>query len=131
MASIEHDVPVRLHIFGMPRQDGTARVRTRDAAERGGRALRAAGMCVVLAALSVLLPIAHFVLVPGFLIAAPIFALRRLREHASIVALTGTCPRCVEPRRFEAKGPFGKDVRTTCATCSFAIEVETEDRGGS
>ncbi len=125
MASIEHEVPVRLHIFGLPRQDGTARVRTRDAAERGGRALRVAGVCVLLAAVCVFLPIAHFVLVPGFLIAAPIFALRRLREHASIVALTGACPRCVEPRTFEVMGPFGKNVRTTCATCSFAIDVET------
>ncbi len=124
MASSEHDVPVRLHIFGMPRQGGTARIRTRDAAERGGRALRAAGVCVLLAAVSVLLPIAHFVLVPGFLIAAPIFATRRLREQASIVALSGTCPRCVEPRTFEAKGPFGRNVRTTCSTCSFAIDVE-------
>ena len=126
MASIENDVPVRLYIFGLPRQEGTARVRTRDAGERTGRAVRAAGVCLGLAALSVLLPIAHFVLVPAFLIAAPILAVRRLRESASIVALTGTCPRCVEPRTFEAKGPFGPDLRTTCAVCSFAIEVETE-----
>lgn len=125
MASIEHDVAVQLHIFGMPRRDGTARIRTRDAAERSGRALRAAGACVLLAAVSVLLPIAHFVLVPGFLLAAPIFATRRLRERASIIALTGTCPRCDAPRTFEAKGRFGGSMRTTCATCSFAIDVET------
>ena len=124
MASIEHDVPVRLYIFGLPRGQGTARVRTRDPAERSARAARAAGVCVLLAAVSVLLPIAHFVLVPGFLVAAPIVAMRRLREGASIVALAGTCPRCNETRTFEVKGPFGKDVRTTCATCSFAIEVE-------
>lgn len=126
MASIEHDVPVRLYIFGMPRGAGTARVRERDPAERSARAVRAAGTCVLLAAVSVLLPIAHFILVPGFLIAAPVFAVRRLREGSSIVALTGTCPRCNETRTFEVKGPFGKDVRTTCATCSFAIEVETD-----
>jgi hypothetical protein len=127
MASIEHDVPVRLYIFGMPRGEGTARVRTRDPAERAARAVRAAGICILLAAISILLPIAHFVLVPAFLIAAPVVAVRRLRERASIVALTGTCPRCAETRMFEVKGPFGKDVHTSCATCSFAIEVERDE----
>jgi hypothetical protein len=129
MASIEHDVPVRLYIFGLPRGEGTARVRTRDSAERTARAARAAGTCILLAAVSILLPIAHFILVPAFLLAAPVVAVRRLRERASIVGLTGTCPRCNETRAFEVKGPFGKDVRTSCATCSFAIEVERTEAG--
>jgi hypothetical protein len=124
MASTEHDVPVRLSIFGMPPREGTARVRRRDAGERSARALRAGGLLLGLAILSVFLPIAHFVLVPGFLIAAPIFAIRRLRERDSIVALSGTCPRCDAPRTFEAGGAMRDHLRTTCAVCSFAIDVE-------
>lgn len=125
MASIERDVPVRLHIFGLPRRDGVARVRERDSAERTARALQGAGVCVLIAAAGVFLPIAHFVLVPGFLIAAPIVGLRRLREAASVVALSGTCPRCDQPRTFDAKGKFAPAMKTSCGVCSFAIDVET------
>ena len=103
---------------------GTARLREHDPGERAARALKAAGLCLGLAALSVFLPIAHFVLVPGFLIAAPIFAFRRLRQRASIVSLGGTCPRCGEARTFEAKGALGPGFKTTCPVCSFAIDVE-------
>lgn len=129
MASSERDVPVELHIFGLSRQAGT--VRERDPAERTARALKAAGVCVALAAVSILLPIAHFVLVPGFLVAAPIVALRRLREGASIVGLTGTCPRCDEERSFEAKGAFKPGIRTSCPVCSFAIGVEAAGSAGA
>jgi hypothetical protein len=124
MASTERDVPVRLHVFGLERTAAVARVRERDRGERVARAARAAGLCVGLAALAVLLPIAHFVLVPGFLLAAPVLALLRLRERASIVALRGTCPRCREERTFEARGAFRSDFRVSCPVCSFAIEVE-------
>jgi len=130
MASIERDLPVQLHIFGMPRQAGVARVRERDAAERTARALQGAGVCVGLAVVSIFLPIAHFVLVPGFLIAAPIVALRRLREGASIIRLAGMCPRCNEERTFEAKGAFKPIVKIACPGCSFAIDVETEATPG-
>jgi hypothetical protein len=127
LASIERDVPVQLHVFGLPRAPGMARVREHDSAERAARALKAAGICLGLAALSVFLPIAHFILVPGFLIAAPVFAVRRLGRRASIIALRGTCPRCREERVFEARGAFGPvlHLQTTCPVCSFAIDVET------
>ena len=126
MASLERDVPVQLHIFGMPAAPGTARVREHDHAERVTRAARAAGICLILAAVSVFLPIAHFVLVPGFVIAAPIFALKRLRGRASLAALRGTCPRCHEERDFEARGAFRPGIQVTCPVCSFTMSVEFE-----
>ena len=129
MASLERDVPVQLHIFGMPPAPGTVRVREHDHAERVTRAARAAGICLILAAVSVFVPIAHFVLVPGFLIAAPIFALGRLRGRASLVALRGTCPRCREERDFEARGAFRPGIRVSCPMCSFAIDVEFDAVG--
>jgi hypothetical protein len=45
MPSIERSVPVRLHVFGLPRQSAVARVRERDAGERAARAAMAAGTC--------------------------------------------------------------------------------------
>ena len=126
MASTERDVSVELHVFGLPATRGIARVRERDPGERSVRALKGGGALFGLALLSIFIPIAHFVLVPGFLIAAVVFALSRMREDASIVALSGTCPRCQEERTFDAKGPFGPETKTTCPVCSFAIDVEVK-----
>jgi hypothetical protein len=124
MASTERDVPVRFHVFGMERTYGVARVRERDPGERGARALKAAGICLGFAVLSVFIPIAHFVLVPSFLLAGVFFAFRRLRERASLVKLTGVCPRCREERTFEASGAFLPAMKTTCPVCSFSIDVD-------
>ena len=124
MASTERDVPVVLHVFGLPNTSGVARVRERDPRERTVRALQGGGALFGLAVLAIFIPIAHFVLVPGFLIGAVVLALRRLHERASIVALTGTCPRCREERTFDAHGPFKPETKTTCPVCSFAVDVE-------
>lgn len=129
MASTERDVPVRFHVFGMERTYGIARVRERDPGERSARALRTAGIFLGLAVLSVFIPIAHFVLVPSFLLAAGVFAFRRLRERASVVRLTGVCPRCRQERTFEATGPFKPAMKTTCPVCSFAIDVDATQAG--
>jgi hypothetical protein len=126
MASTERDVPVELHVFGLPATTGVARVRERDPGERTVRAMKGGGALFGLALLSIFIPIAHFVLVPGFLLAAVVFALKRMREGASIVALSGTCPRCKEERTFDARGPFRPETRTTCPVCSFAIDVEAK-----
>ena len=126
MASTERDVPVTLHVFGLPDTAGVARVRERDSGDRAVRALQGGGALFGLAVLSVFIPIAHFVLVPGFLVAAGVLALRRLGERTSIVGLTGTCPRCREPRTFDAKGRFRNETRTTCPVCSNAVDVEAK-----
>ena len=65
-------------------------------------------------------------LVPGFLIGAVVFALRRLVERTSIVGLKGTCPRCKEERTFDAKGRFRAETKTTCPVCSNAVDVEAK-----
>jgi hypothetical protein len=127
MASSERDVPVRLHVFGLPHTPGVARVRERDPGERARRALQAAAIGVGLAAVSVLLPIAHVVLVPGFLIATPFFVVRRLRERASVVALSGECPRCHAMPAYEVQGALRAGLKTSCPACSFAIDVEPGD----
>jgi len=126
MASTERDVSVELHVFGLAATRGIALANPRDPGERTVRALKGGGALFGLALLSIFIPIAHFVLVPGFLIAAVVFALSRMREDASIVALSGTCPRCQEERTFDAKGPFRPETKTTCPVCSFAIDVEVK-----
>ena len=62
--------------------------------ERRMRALKRWGLCWLLAVLSLPIFGAHWFLVPGFLIAGPILAYRRYRQHSISVKVTGMCPRC-------------------------------------
>lgn len=62
--------------------------------ERALRALRILGIMWALALLTAFIPIAHFVLVPGFLVAGPVMAVMRYRVTEDMNAATGECPTC-------------------------------------
>jgi len=49
--------------------------------------------CWLLAVITVFIPIAHFVLVPAFLIAGPIVGLSRYRQTDSKEKVVGMCPK--------------------------------------
>ena len=76
------------------------------------------GVLFLLACLTVLVPIAHFVLVPGFLIASIVFTIRRLTERRRIVRVHGRCPRCSTEQDFQIdKAPLQGDLELTCSNC--------------
>jgi hypothetical protein len=76
---------------------GTLHVQVFSDRERWLRALRMLGIMWGLAVLTVFIPIAHFVLVPGFLIAGPVMAVLRYRAGESVEGATGECPTCGQP----------------------------------
>ena len=75
-----------------PAREGVLQTRVFSQAERASRAALAWISFWVLAVLSVPIIGAHWVLVPGFLIAGPWAAWRRLRTLAVSDRATGTCP---------------------------------------
>lgn len=99
--------------------------------ERSARLLRAAkrwGALWGLAILSILVPVAHFVLVPGFLIAGPVAALARYRQTSEILGGEGACPACgvsltIEPRA--DRWPFLE----RCQACHASVWIERIDAG--
>lgn len=73
---------------------GTLRVRVFSNRERALRALKMLGIMWGVALATVFIPIAHFVLVPGFFIAGPVAAVLRYRVVESMEAAAGECPTC-------------------------------------
>lgn len=71
---------------------GTLYVRAYTPRERLIRALKVLGLYWGLAVLAIAIPLAHFVLVPAFLIAGPIMAYLRYRMAARSDRVTGRCP---------------------------------------
>lgn len=128
METGNRQVPVRLRFFGFPDGEAVLVVTDQSGASRVKRALVTFAAGFGLALLGALIPIAHFVLVPGFLIGALLLAGRRLRETVTLRSVEGTCPRCGNAQSFAAHGRWRGRARVQCAHCSNTIEVEALDQ---
>lgn len=83
------------HYHGRPAAEARLEVRHWEPRERLLRALQALGMGWGAAVFAVLLPVLHWVLVPAFLIAGPVFAFMRYQERMTVLAARGPCPACL------------------------------------
>jgi hypothetical protein len=113
-----------LHFFGFPDAPARVTVVQHDPAQRLRRALLALGACWGLAALTILVPIAHFVLVPGFFVLGIVLFVQRMREDATITGVEGVCPKCGEERGFVAGGRVQPHVKATCPVCRNELDLE-------
>ena len=121
--SPESELHGTLHYFGFPDMPARVAVVRHDPGARLRRGLLALGACWGLAALTVLVPIAHFVLVPGFFLLGIGLLVKRLGEDATIVAVSGDCPKCGEPRSFIASGRLKPQVKVQCPVCRNELEL--------
>ena len=80
----------KLHFFGYPATRAAVAVARHDPAARTRRAVLALLACWGLAALTIFVPIAHFVLVPGFFLLGIWLLIKRLGEDATIVSVAAT-----------------------------------------
>ena len=114
--------PVAL-VAAMKRCPGEVRIEHWEAPARLRRAIKRWAFLSLLAILSILIPVAHFVLVPGLLIAGPISAARLFRQTSGITCGEGTCPRCGGQLIIEARAdrwPFYEH----CQLCHADVRVE-------
>jgi hypothetical protein len=118
--------PAALHFFGFPDTNAEIRVERHAQPDRVKRGLKALFACWGIAVLTVLIPIAHFVLVPAFLALGILLFTKRLREQASIVGLTGTCPRCQATGPFEASGRLRAHAKAQCGTCRNELDLAVD-----
>lgn len=118
------EMPARLTYLGRPDTEARVRVRPLDSRTRTARALRALGACWGLAVVSVLVPLLHFVLVPAFLIAGPVFAVQRLGERATLLGARGDCPGCGAPQEFTLALAPAPQVPLRCEACGRRIQLE-------
>ncbi|MGH7368702.1 MAG: hypothetical protein ACREKQ_01285 [Candidatus Rokuibacteriota bacterium] len=119
------EVPISLTAFGFEPRPATAVVFEQSTGERVGRVLAGLGMFWALALGGLFIPVAHFILVPVFLVAGIVMAVKRSREDRRLALVRGACPRCGAEQAFKGGGRFENGRSLDCPAChgSFALAV--------
>ncbi|HEY7433545.1 MAG TPA: hypothetical protein VIE41_00280 [Methylomirabilota bacterium] len=108
---------VRLTAFGHEPSPTTAVVIEQPPGTRFGRVLGGLGMFWGLGLASVFIPVAHFVLVPTFVVWGIVMAVKRAREDRRLLVLRGACPRCGAAQEFRPGGRFADGRTFDCPKC--------------
>ena len=120
----DHALTLRLSFPGEQPTTATAQVHEWSSLERVRRTVFGLALMWLLAGVSLFLPILHFVLVPGFLIAGPVLAIVRGTEARRLQSMKGSCPRCKVEREFPLGLRFNGKRTFTCDGCGNLIGLE-------
>ena len=82
-----------------------------------------------IAAACIVIPVAHFVLVPAFGMAGLVLAGFRLVEGSSLMGTVGVCPRCKVEKQFPPSGRYREGGTVHCDGCGSLLEVKASDAG--
>lgn len=110
-------------VCGRSQSAGEVRIERWTRQQRLLRAARTLLACWGLAVLSVLVPVAHFVLVPALLLAGPIAAFVVARQPSAIIGGQGPCPACGEllvVSRAAERWPLDE----ACEACHAQVTIE-------
>jgi hypothetical protein len=102
---------------------GMLRIRKFSDKERWQRALAMLGIMWGLAVVAVFIPIAHFVLVPGFLVAGPVTAVLRYRAGELVEGATGECPTCGQPMTLPLDPAARLPLWTYCTAANDPVRL--------
>jgi hypothetical protein len=106
-----------------PHSDGTLYITNFDKNDRLKRAAKVLGLCWLGAAGSIPIIIAHWVLVPGFLIAGPIMAYKRMQQHTLKEHVTGKCPHCKKEITMNLDAADQLPKWDYCPNCNKSIQM--------
>lgn len=123
------EVPISLTAFGFAPRPATAVVLEQSTGERVGRVLTGLGMFWALALGGLFIPVAHFVLVPVFLAAGIVMAVKRSREDRRLAEVRGACPRCGAEQTFPGSGRFEQGKSLDCPACHGTFALALPERG--
>ncbi len=99
----------------------TVMVVSYERAQRVRRSLRGVGTWCGAALVSVLIPIAHFVLVPSFFLYGVYTFARRLTADQAALAGRGTCPDCGREQTLDVTGRWSVPRTTSCRYCQRSL----------
>jgi hypothetical protein len=101
---------------------GKAQVESWSEAESKKRALKAWMICWGLALISIVFPIAHFFLVPGFFILGPVLFFYFKNVKSKVVEVKGPCPYCQSS--FSLKNqPDQWPIAACCEACRKTFSI--------
>jgi hypothetical protein len=123
--STETEVPAQLTAFGHPSQPAQAVILEQAPGQRFARTLAGLGMFWGLALASVFIPVAHFVLVPTFVVAGIVLAIKRAREDRRLLLVRGACPRCGAVQELRPGGRFVDGRSFDCPKCHGNLTLAT------
>ncbi len=90
--------------------------------ERSLRALKMLAICWGLALVAVLMPVLHFVLVPGFLIVGPIAGWLAWRRTESLMGGMVVCPKCSQSYDV-GDGGVQWPLQAQCTACRAVVSL--------
>lgn len=102
---------------------GTVTIREFDREGRVRRALAGLGQWWGIALLSVLIPVAHFVLVPAFLAYGAWRFFQRLGTAELATGARGTCPDCGAEQALELEPRWRAPQPVTCRYCHRGLRL--------
>jgi hypothetical protein len=105
---------------------GEVRIQTWDRKQRIMRGLKFLGFCWAMSLITILIPVAHFILVPGFIIAGPIGAWILAGQARAILGGQGICPSCGEFLRI-VRGPDRWPFSDLCPKCQSSVTVKKRE----
>jgi hypothetical protein len=123
--STETEVPAQLTAFGHPSQPAQAVILEQAPGQRFARTLTGLGMFWGLGLASVFIPVAHFVLVPTFVVAGIVMAVKRAREDRRLLLVRGACPRCGAVQELRPGGRFVDGRSFDCPKCHGNLTLVT------
>jgi hypothetical protein len=90
--------------------------------ERTRRALKTLGICWGAAIISIMFPVVHFVLVPGFFLGGPIAAFFIWAQESKILGGDCACPSCSSRLQVTKARPRWP-ISDVCPKCHEAIRI--------
>ncbi len=119
----------RISMIGNEKGKSAAELSTKlfSPGERTAQALKILGLCWLLAGITLFIPIAHFFLVPLFLVAGPIMAFNKYRVESAADSATGDCPECREFVSISLDSADKLPKWTYCPKCSKPLHLVYDD----
>jgi len=118
-------IPVRIRFHDGRTTMGTIDVRMIGPGRRLMLGLRALAICWMFAALAIMVPLLHWVLVPGIALLGPVFAMRALSRDRQVCGGGGPCPVCGSALAFSGS-TRPEDFSHGCRFCRASLQVVPE-----
>ena len=102
-----------------------------DQSEALRRALKMAGLFLLLAAVTLFIPLAHFVLVPSFLIAAIVVPMSVYKIRDASERAEGVCPTCNKEVSVKLDAKDRLPLWRYCPDCDNSLQLLASDGSNS
>ena len=106
-----------------PVREGKLHYTQFSSSDRMSKALKVLALCWLGAGITLFIPIAHFVLVPGFLIAGPVMAYLRYKVDRATENVEVQCPACEKDVTIKLDAADRLPIYTYCSDCNQSLQL--------